>query len=115
MPEEAAAGDLTARVAEVATSVPAAESPGLSTETGRQLEATLHRAARAASVPAPTVVTTMADRQGAIPHAEAPVWERVPAEEDLVVGVVVAGTGVAADVASPSLGSPGLGMVPGGW
>ena len=68
-----------------------AEAPGLSTETGRQLEDTLHREVRVASVPAPTVAMIMADRQRAIPHAEAPVWGGVAVEEEDFVAAVVAG------------------------
>ena len=121
MREEAHAGALTVRAAELTgarpqgtdlagTSVPGAASttapgrlPGLSTETRRRREDTLHRAARAESAPAPTVATTMADRPRAIPPAEAPVWGRVPvAEEDLVAVVVAAGM-VAVDVTSSNL------------
>jgi hypothetical protein len=77
--------------------------PGPSKETRRQLEDTPHRAARAASAPAPTVGTTTAERQRAIPHAEAPVWERVGEEEGLVEAAVAEHRMEAADVVSPSL------------
>lgn len=115
MPEEAAgAVGLTAGVAERAASAHAVESPGLSTETGRRLEDTLHRAARAAFAPAPTVATAMAARPGAIPHAAAPVWGRAAVEVEELVAVEVPEGGTAAvDVASPTFGRPGLGVVPG--
>jgi hypothetical protein len=102
LPEEALAVDLTARVVEVATSARAAELLGPSTETDRRLEATPHRADRAESAPAPTVVTTMADRPRAIPHAGAPVWAVV--EGDLVAAVAAAEHRMVAgvDVVSPS-------------
>lgn len=44
--------------------------PGLSTETGRQPEDTLNRAARAASVPVHSADTGTAVRPGAFPHAD---------------------------------------------
>jgi len=83
--------DLTARVADLvldpmqetdlagtsagaagSTTVPA-QLPGLLTETSRRLGDMLHPAVRAASAPAPSAATTMAGRQRAFPHAEAPV------------------------------------------
>jgi hypothetical protein len=101
LPEEAAGA--------VGSTAGVAEAPGLSTETGRQLEDTLHREVRVASAPAPTVVTIMADRQRAIPHAEAPVWGRVAVEEEDFVAAGVAGMVAVVDVASLNLG-----MAPGG-
>ncbi len=106
-PEEAYAAELTTRAAELITraaeltTVPA-QPPDLSTETGRRLEATLSPAVRVANVRAPSAVTTMANRQRAIRHAERPasvVEQRVAAgrrvaeeaEEDLVA---VAAAGV---------------------
>ena len=49
-----------------------AQPPSLSTETPRRLEDTLNPAVRAASTLAPLAATTMAERPGAIHHAEAP-------------------------------------------
>ena len=80
------------------TTVPA-QRPGLSTETPRLLEDTLHPAARAASARAPSAATAMADRPGAIRHAEAPasVAERRVAAVDLAaaedLAAAVAGVG----------------------
>lgn len=97
-----------------------AQRPGLSTETGKRLEDMLHPAVRAASGPAPSAATTMADRPGAFLHAEAPVWGRGPEEEEALVAAAVVEAGmVVVDVTSPGFGrpgfsSPGLGMVPGG-
>ena len=98
-PEEAYAAELTTRAAEL-TTVPA-QPPDLSTETGRRLEATLSPAVRVANVRAPSAVTTMANRQRAIRHAERPasvVEQRVAAErrvaaeaEEDLVAVAVAG------------------------
>src|ERR1700690_4309287 len=48
-----------------------ARRPGLSTETPRLLEDTLNPVARAGSAQGRSAATTMADRQGAIHHAEA--------------------------------------------
>src|SRR5271166_3917436 len=53
------------------TTVPAPR-PVLSAETPRQLEDTLNPTVRAASTLAPLAATTMAERPGAIHHAEAP-------------------------------------------
>ena len=64
------ASGTSARAAE-STTVPA-QPPGLSTETRRLLEDTPNPAVRAASARAPSAATTMADRQGAFRHAEAP-------------------------------------------
>ena len=79
------------------TTVPA-QRPGLSAETPRRLEDTLNPAVRAGSARAPSAATTMADRQGAFRHVEAPAWvaeqrapavaeQRVAAEEEHVAGV----------------------------
>jgi hypothetical protein len=46
--------------------------PGLLTGIGRRPADTPRRAVRAASAPAPSAATTMADRPEAFPHAEAP-------------------------------------------
>lgn len=74
-----------------------AQPPDLSKETNRLLEDTLHPAARAASTPAPSAATIMAERQGAIPHAEAPalaVEAAVgPADPMAADPAAVAGTG----------------------
>ena len=58
----------------------------------RRLEDTLNPAARAASARAPSAATAMADRPGAMRHAEAPAWaaERVAAEQLVVAEVVTA-------------------------
>jgi hypothetical protein len=53
------------------TTVPA-QPPDLSTETPRRLVDTLNPAVRAVSARTPWVATTMADRKGAIRHAEMP-------------------------------------------
>jgi hypothetical protein len=59
-----------AGAAEIPT-VPA-QRPGLLKETTRLLEGSVSPAVRAASARAPSAGTTMADRQGAFRHAEAP-------------------------------------------
>src|SRR6267143_7128277 len=67
-----------------------AQRPRLSTETPRLLEATQSPAVRAASAPAPSATTTMADRKGAFRHAEAPASaeeEGRVAGEDLAAAV----------------------------
>lgn len=72
------------------TTVPA-RRPGLSTETPRLLEDTPNPVVRAASARGPSAATTMADRQGAIRHAEAAasvVEARVAAGADLAVAGV---------------------------
>jgi hypothetical protein len=58
-------------------------------ETLRLLEDTLHRAVRAGSARAPSAATTMADRQGAFRHAEAPASaaEHLVAVEDFTAVV----------------------------
>ena len=70
-----------------------AQPPGLSTETAGRLEDTLNPAVRAASARAPSAATTMAERPGAFPRAEAPasVEEARVAAEDLTA--VAAGGG----------------------
>jgi len=86
---EAVLPEEQAHAAELTT----AQLPGLSTETSRRLGDTLNPAVSAASAPAPSADTAMADRLRAFPRAEAPVWARV-AEEDLVaVAAAVAGVG----------------------
>ncbi|MGB9202445.1 MAG: hypothetical protein WCB94_00585, partial [Terriglobales bacterium] len=112
--EQAGAGDSTARVAELAldptqgtdlagTSAGAAESttvpallPGHLRETGRQLEDTLHPAVRAASAPAPSAATAMADRPRAIRRAEVPasVVEQPVAEEQRMAAEDLTAAGV---------------------
>ena len=62
--------ELPARAVEL-PAVPA-QRLGLSTETPRLLEDTLHLAVRAGSARVPTAATPRADKQGAIHHAEAP-------------------------------------------
>jgi hypothetical protein len=88
---EASAADLTASVAEIApaamkvtgppTRTPSAaaglktalaQRPGLLKETITPLEDTLNPAVKAVRARAPSVGTTMADRQGAFRHAEVP-------------------------------------------
>jgi hypothetical protein len=86
-----------AAVAAGFTTVPA-QPPGLSTETPRLLEDTLHPAARVAPARAYSAATTMADKQEAIPHVVAPalVAEARVAVVDLVAAVdltAVAGIG----------------------
>jgi len=80
----------SARAAEL-TTVPA-QPPGLSTETSRRLEDTLNPAVRAAHARAPSAATSMADRPGAFPHAEAPAW--VAEERVAALGLVAAVAGV---------------------
>jgi hypothetical protein len=67
--------------------------PGLLKETITPLADMRNPAVRAERARAPSAVTTMAERQGTIPHAAAPAWaaER-EAEGDLRAAVVVAGT-----------------------
>jgi hypothetical protein len=55
---------------EVSTGV--GQRPGLSTGIGRRPEDMLHREVRVASARALSAATTMVDRPGAFPHAEAP-------------------------------------------
>ena len=64
---------LAANVLAVLTTV-AAHPPGLSRETGVRLEAMLSLAVRVAFTRAPSAATTMAERPGVIPPAEAPAW-----------------------------------------
>ena len=64
---------------------------GLSMEIVRRLADTLHLAVRAAHARALSAATTVADRPGAFPHAEAPAWA---AGLVVVVGPVVAVAGV---------------------
>src|SRR5271169_280837 len=52
----------------------AVRRPGRSTEIGRRLADMLRHAVRAACARAPSAATAMADRQGVIPHGEAPAW-----------------------------------------
>jgi len=61
-----------AGAAESAT-VPA-QQLGRSTETSRQLVDTLLPAVKAASAPVPSAAMAMAEKQGAIRHAEVSVW-----------------------------------------
>jgi hypothetical protein len=68
------------------TNVPA-QPPDPSTETARRLVGTLNPAVRAASARTPWAATTMADRKGAIRHAEAPASV---AAEDFTVAEVEA-------------------------
>jgi len=70
----------------------AAQPPGLSAETPRRREDTLHPTAKAARARAPSAATAMAERPGAMRHVEAPAWvaERVAAE-DLTAAVAGAG------------------------
>jgi len=66
--------------------------PSLLKETTGRLEDMRKPAVRAERAPAPSAVTTMAERQGTIPHAAAPAWAAEhEAEEDLGAAVVVAG------------------------
>jgi hypothetical protein len=78
-----------------------AQQPSRSTETSRRLADTLNLVARAASAPAPSAATTMADRQGAFRHTEARAWAAahvaaVPVAEEGTVaeGGMVVGEGI---------------------
>src|SRR6266852_4401215 len=65
---------------------------GLSTETTRLPEVTRHLTARAASAPAPSAATTMADKPEAFLHAETPASAAVvdfTAAEHLTVGAAI--------------------------
>ena len=62
------------------TTVPA-QRPILSAETQRRLEDTVNHTVRAAFTLAPLAATTMAERQGAIHHAEAPASVAAPRVE----------------------------------
>jgi len=82
------------RVAEF-TTVPA-QRPILSAETPRRLEDTVNHKVRAASSLEPLAATTMAERQGAIHHEEAPASvaahreaAALAAEEDFTAAVAV--------------------------
>jgi hypothetical protein len=90
------AADLAASAAK-RTPVPA-QPAGLSTETGRRLEDTPHRAVKAASARVPLAATSMADRLEAIHHAEAPAWvargEGVSVVEGTPVVEVTAAAGI---------------------
>jgi len=66
----------------------AAQPPGLSAETPRRREDTLHPTARVARARAPSAATAMAERPGAMRHVEAPAWA-----EERVVAVVLAAAG----------------------
>jgi hypothetical protein len=77
------------RAAELTTSEAAnptvpAQRPGLLKETTKQVEDTLNPAVRAVRARAPSAVTTTAERQGAIHHAEVPASA---AEEGRVAAV----------------------------
>jgi len=97
------AAELTAGGAEF-TTVPA-QPTGLSAETPRRLEDTLNPAARAARARAPSAATTMADRPGAMPPAEAPAWVAehlaAAAEEDLAAAVAEDLTAAVAGAGNP--------------
>ena len=77
-----------------------AQRPILSAEIPRRLEDTVNHRVKAASTRAPSAATTMADRRGAIPHAEAPAWVAeedfmaAVAEEDFTAAVAVTGNRV---------------------
>src|SRR5260221_2572072 len=104
----ATVADLTAIVAEIVAALtprtglpmPAAAArkavpvlhPSLLKETTGRLEDMRNPAVRAERARAPSPVTTMAERQGTIPHAAAPAWAAEhEAGEDLGAAVVVAG------------------------
>ncbi len=76
--------------------------PGLSMETGRRLEDTLHLAVRAASARARSAATTTADRPGAFRRAEAPAL----AEEDFTAEAEVFRVAVADGGNRSSAGFP---------
>ena len=79
-----------ADAAEIPT-VPA-QRPGLLKETTRLLEDTLNPAVRAVRARAPSAATTMAERQGAIHHAEVPA--SVAEQRVVVLAAVVAAAGI---------------------
>jgi len=69
--------------------------PGLSTETGKRLEATLNPTARAGHAQAPSVAMGRADRRGASRHAVAPA--SVAGERVGAAGFTAAEAGMAAE------------------
>jgi len=62
-----------------ATSTVPAQSPGRSAEAGRLLADTQNLAVRLAHARVPLATSSMAGRQEASPHAEAPAWAAEPA------------------------------------
>jgi len=70
------------------TTVPA-QAPGLSRETGRRLEDTLHPVARAAFARVRSAATITVESPGAIPPEETPAWAAVMPAADLTAEAVV--------------------------